>query len=357
MNGPDPLAPDGREDAPLDRTISPISGRLGAGAGGKALAFAGLVAGCGVFAFATWSADRPRPETPLERPARQVVAFEPAPAPTLAVPGPNPPSLTGRPEVPPIDPGFDAARPAAGVPAAPPPPRSAPLMAWSRSLRFPSTAATAAEAPIPAGEPTALEQLARPSAIARVAARSLGDRDLLLLAGATLPCILQTALDSSVPGHVTCVLPQDVWSDNGAVVLLEKGTRVMGEHRGGLRQGQRRVFVLWTRAVTPGGVAIDLASPATDALGRGGFDGVVDTRFWDRFGAALMLSVVGDAGEALREDGRRASRLPSDAAAIAVDRGADIAPVLRRAQGSEVAIMTARDFDFSGVYGLRRRTP
>jgi type IV secretion system protein VirB10 len=179
----------------------------------------------------------------------------------------------------------------------------------------------------------------------------------MLLAGTTIPCILQTALDSSTPGLATCVIPMDVWSDNGGVVLLEKGTRVLGEHRGGLRQGQRRIFVVWSRAVTPQGVAIEFASPATDALGRGGFDGEIDTRFWDRFGAALLLTIVSDAGQDLRDGEGRSARLPSDAAAIAVDRGAGIPPVLRKAQGAEVAILTARDFDFSSVYRLRRAAP
>ena len=56
-----------------------------------------------------------------------------------------------------------------------------------------------------------------------------------------MPCVLQTAMDSTTPGYVTCVLPRDAWSDNGAVVLMERGTRVLGEYRGGLQQGRRRL--------------------------------------------------------------------------------------------------------------------
>lgn len=361
MNAPDPAPTADRGDPPLDRTISPISGRLSAGPGGRALGFAGLLAGCAVLAFATWSADRPRPERPPERPARQVVAYEPGPS-TALVPAATsaPPPDPMAPVVPAIDPAFDGTAPGAARAAAPPRPQAAPLIAWSRSARLQPPAVPGPDltgSPAGGTEPDGLERLSRTSTIPRVPARNLGERTLLLLAGTTLPCILQTALDSSTPGHVACVLPVDVWSDNGTVVVLEKGTRVMGEHRGGLRQGQRRIFVVWTRAVTPSGVAVDLASPATDALGRGGFDGAVDTRFWDRFGAALLLSVVGDAGDALRDGGRRSGRLPSEAASIAVDGGADIPPVLRKAQGSEVAIFTARDFDFSSVYRLRRRGP
>ncbi|WP_410859512.1 TrbI/VirB10 family protein, partial [Paraburkholderia sp. SIMBA_054] len=76
---------------------------------------------------------------------------------------------------------------------------------------------------------------------------------------------------------------------------MEKGTQVVGEFRGGLQRGQKRLLVLWNRAKTPEGVIITLASPATDALGRSGFDGHVDRHWWERFGSALLLSIVGDA--------------------------------------------------------------
>lgn len=356
-------------EPPLDRTISPIAGRLGSGRRGKALAFSGLLAGCAIFAFATWSADRPKPEKAPDRPARQVVAFEPAkPAPTLARPGPDAPSLTGTgPVAPAIEPD------PAGIPPGPANAargrspiqqmRAAPVMAYSQGAERPDPAQSAARPLVPAllpdGAGTELDQLRRGSRIGRAAARRLGDRNFLILAGASIPCVLQTALDSSTAGYAACVIPSDVYSDNGAVVLLEKGARVLGEYRGSLRQGQRRIFVLWTRAVTPAGVAIDLASPATDPLGRGGFDGDIDTHFWDRFGAAFLLSVVDDGAAAIAgRDSRDASaRLPSDAAGIAVQNGADIAPTLRKPQGSEVAILAAQDFDFSGVYGLKARAP
>ena len=364
---PRPAIPDAGEDPPLDRTISPIAGRLGSGRRGKALALAGLLAGCAAFAFASWSADRPKPAKPPEQPAREVVAFEPArPPPTLDDPGPNPPSLTGGDAayVPALEPDSAPSQlqsqPAAA--GAGPTPRPAPLMAYVRpgdAPRFGDAGAGRIVAPDDAAPRTELEQLQRGSRIGRARARRLGDRSFLILAGTSLPCVLQTALDSSTPGLVSCVLPKDVYSDNGAVVLLEKGSRVLGEYRGGLRQGQRRIFVLWTRAVTPSGVVVDLASPAADALGRGGFDGAIDTHFWDRFGAAVLLSIVDEGAYAFASHGEAAgvTRLPSDAAAVAVRQGEDIAPTLRKPQGAEVSIVAAQDFDFSEVYGLKGRTP
>jgi type IV secretion system protein VirB10 len=165
-------------------------------------------------------------------------------------------------------------------------------------------------------------------------------------------------MDTSTPGYVACVIPKDVYSDTGGVVLMEKGTRVLGEYQAGMRQGQARLFVLWVRAVTPAGVAIELASPASDSLGRAGFDGTVDSRFWARFGGALMLTVVDSGASAAASNDSRypgVVRLPSDAAGVALENSINIPPTLRKAQGSEVSIFVAQDLDFASVYALRAR--
>ena len=205
-------------------------------------------------------------------------------------------------------------------------------------------------------DPTNLDRLRRASVIGQSQARPLPDRNFLVTAGSFIPCVLQTAMDSSQPGFVTCVIPRNVYSDNGRVVLMEKGTKVFGEYQGGLNRGQYRLFVLWNRAVTPRGIAIDLASPATDALGRSGFDGRVNNFFWQRFGTALLFSLVEDAAtvgvSAVGDQGTNTTRVPSDAASTILQQNADIKPVLRKNQGEDVGITVAQDFDFSSVYGL-----
>jgi type IV secretion system protein VirB10 len=374
--------PDAPSDTPPDRTISPIAGRFG-GRMGKAVTVAALVVGCGVFYFATLHRGSARADrTPVE-PARQVVAYEPAktdPRPTLAKPGTNAPQLTpaaavaGGPTVPAIQPD---GTPVAGSPEAQAQARalavsqraaelksirSAPIMVFSQGGDLAAKPADAPSTPVvpairAAASENELDQLRRASSIGVARAARLPNRNFLLVAGATIPCILQTAMDTSTPGYVTCLVPKDVYSDNGAVVLMEKGTKILGEYRSGLRQGQHRLFVLWTRATTPAGIAISLASPASDALGRAGFDGAIDTFFWERFGGALLLSVVDDATTAAASGNNTGTinRLPSDAASIALQNSINIPPVLRKLQGSEVAIFVAQDFDFSGVYDLRPR--
>jgi type IV secretion system protein VirB10 len=152
------------------------------------------------------------------------------------------------------------------------------------------------------------------------------------------------------------------------VVLMEKGTKIVGEFKGGVRQGQHRVFILWTRAETPNGVIVSLGSPATDAVGRTGVDGYYDAHFWERFGGALMFSLVDVAGNvagaalggssggngsinsSIYQPGMNAGQ---QAASIALENSINIPPTITKNQGEFVSIYVARDLDFSGVYDLR----
>jgi type IV secretion system protein VirB10 len=203
---------------------------------------------------------------------------------------------------------------------------------------------------------TNLDTLKQTSAIGTATARMIGDRNYLVTAGAIIPCTLQTAMDSTVPGYATCMIPRDIYSDNGRVVLLEKGTRVFGEYQGGLQRGQNRLFAMWTRAVTPRGVAIDIGSPASDSLGRAGITGKIDRFFWQRFGAAMLFSVLDTggqiAGQAVSPQGSTVFRTPSDTTSQVLRDTQQIRPIVRVNQGTELAITVAKDFDFSQVYGL-----
>ena len=152
----------------------------------------------------------------------------------------------------------------------------------------------------------------RPTVMPATAAGVLPERRFLLPRGAFIDCTLETAIDSTLPGMTTCVTATDVWSADGAVVLLERGTKLVGETRGGMSQGSRRLFVLWNEARTPTGVVVPLASPGTDALGRSGVTGAVDTQFAARFGAAILISTDrcrgGGAGGGTERRGRQRDR-------------------------------------------------
>src|SRR5262249_26794920 len=140
-----------------------------------------------------------------------------------------------------------------------------------------------------------LGALLRPTVTPAVDASVLPTRRFLLAKGAFIDCTLETAIDSTLPGMTTCITATDTYSADGTVVLLERGTKLVGETRGQVQQGMARVFVLWTEARTPTGVVVPLSSPGTDELGRSGLPGEVNTHFWQRFGAAILMTVINGA--------------------------------------------------------------
>lgn len=209
-----------------------------------------------------------------------------------------------------------------------------------------------------------LEASLDPVATGMSLATRLTDPSMTVTQGTILPCSLDTAMNSQLPGMVMCKLSLPVYSTDSRVVLLDRGTVLTGQYQGGqLKQGMNRIFVLWTRAETPQGVTVGLDSPATDGLGRAGVGGKVNNHFWQRFGAGMMLSVVDDglayATQRRNEGNTQNFQLGStsdtakDAAAIAVESSVNIPPTMSTSQGSVVNVFVARDLYFGGVYGLR----
>jgi type IV secretion system protein VirB10 len=196
------------------------------------------------------------------------------------------------------------------------------------------------------------------TAVAVVSAQVVPTRRLLLPKGSGIDCTLETAIDSQLPGLATCLTAVDVFGADGSVVLLERGTQLIGEVRSDVRPGQSRVFVLWNEARTPAGIIVSLASPATDPLGRAGIQGDDDRHFAERFGAALLISVIDGAIQAAttsRGSGSAVVVNPDASQTILTEilrSTIAIPPTIRVPHGTRVAVLVARDVDFRSVYTL-----
>jgi type IV secretion system protein VirB10 len=168
--------------------------------------------------------------------------------------------------------------------------------------------------------------------------------------GAMIPGVLETALNSDLPGFARALVTQDVRSFDGARVLVPRGSRVIGQYRGGLAVGQTRAYVIWTRLLRPDGVSVALSSPGTDDLGQTGLTGDVDAHFFKRFGSAVLLSVVG--GLSTLGDSTAVvigAAGAQNASSAALQRDANIPPTVKVRQGEPIRIFVARDLDFSTV--------
>ena len=244
---------------------------------------------------------------------------------------------------------------------------------------------SAAHASNPMGE-TGLGGALKATATAKALATVNRNPSFTLSKGTLPDCTLLTAISSDQPGFLKCIISRPVYSMDGKVVLMEAGTTVEGEYSSGMARGKKRIFVVWSRAVTPGHVEVALNSPGTDALGRSGLSGQIDEHFLERFGGAMLYSLFSDGMNYVlqREQLRSQQQVTLDAAASgnnntvnnnqggtfqSLDRtratadrvvqamltqGEDIQPTLYKNQGEIIKIYVARDVDFSTVYELKR---
>lgn len=213
--------------------------------------------------------------------------------------------------------------------------------------------------------------------------------DALVAQGTMIKGVLETAIQSDLAGMVRAVVSEDVWSFDGRRVLIPGGSRLIGEYRSGLSQGQTRVFIVWTRLLRSDGVSVQLGSTGTDDLGRSGMPGEVDNHYFERFGSAILLSVVGGAtqfianlgnnndsantnqtytdpqtgqtvtiqsqpnqySQSARQIGaQQVSQSLNRIAEEALRNSINIPPTIHVDQGSRIMVFVRRDLDFSAFY-------
>jgi type IV secretion system protein VirB10 len=203
------------------------------------------------------------------------------------------------------------------------------------------------------------------SATSRVNAAMLGHRSLTLPKGTAFTCALKTKVISATSGLVGCQVQRNVYSDDGRVLLVERGSHMDGEYRvTSVRPGTVRIPVLWTRIRTPHGVTVDLDSPGTGALGESGIDGHVDNRWGERIGAALLLSLIDDTVRLVIANQTSESQSDTVVLQSTTDNSSKLAekvlestinipPLIYQNQGGLVGVYVARDVDFSPVYELK----
>ncbi len=200
-------------------------------------------------------------------------------------------------------------------------------------------------------------------------ARQIERIDAMIPEGTLIPGILETAINSDLPGQIRAITSQDVYSFDGRRLLIPTGTRLIGEYQSEVTRGQKRIFVIWTRLIRDDGVSVRLNSIGTDSLGRSGLTGHVDNKFRERFGASIMLSIVGGAASYLTgygsqeasnnsDDAARGEEIAretiaqtfSDMANTVLSENLRIPPTISVSQGERIFVYVRQDLDFSAMY-------
>ncbi len=192
--------------------------------------------------------------------------------------------------------------------------------------------------------------------------------------GKMIHAVLETAINTQLPGNVRAIVSRDIYAEAGKGILIPKGSRLVGIYNTSLFQGQDRVFVVWNRVIRPDGVDMLVNSPSTDALGRSGVEGYTDNRYGQMFSAAILSSILsigvagaaeslsGDDGQTTQSIGANgtfsttststtqasvdsAARIGAVGARI-TDRIFDIRPRVTIDQGTPVNVFVNRDLVF-----------
>ncbi|MCY3703397.1 MAG: conjugal transfer protein TrbI [Rhodospirillales bacterium] len=174
-----------------------------------------------------------------------------------------------------------------------------------------------------------------------------------VMAGSVLRAALITGLNSDLPGFVVAQLTEDVFdSVTGTVLLLPRGTRLLGRYDSQVAFGQERALVVWHRLILPDGTSVVIENlPATDEAGHAGISDTVDMHGWRLARGILLSSLLGIGTElALANEGdvtrafRESVQDGTDKAAGAlVKRELDVQPTLKVRPGWPLAVLVHRD--------------
>lgn len=187
------------------------------------------------------------------------------------------------------------------------------------------------------------------------------ERKYLLTHGTYTRCALYTEIVTDHPGLIDCRLTDPLYSADGSTVIANAGDKLTGEQSIELKAGQAQVFTAWTELETQSGVRAKLDSLGAGPMGASGTEGWIDNHYKERFGGAVMLSVLQDALQAAANSTQKSSsgsgytvnnseQNVENMASKALESSINIPPTGHLFPGTVLTVIIARDIDFSSVY-------
>lgn len=188
-------------------------------------------------------------------------------------------------------------------------------------------------------------------------------------AGAVIPGIMLSGINSDLPGQIMAQVSQDVYDTaTGKYLLIPQGTRMVGSYSSDVAFGQEGVLIAWQRLTFPDGKVLDIGSmPGADMAGYSGFRDQVDNHLWRIYGSALFMAGItagasmatdqGNSGGTGYEQPGVSSELSSalgqqlgQVSAQIVSKNLNIAPTLKIRPGYRFNIVTVKDVAFTKAY-------
>lgn len=126
----------------------------------------------------------------------------------------------------------------------------------------------------------------------QIAATYIGDLHRIIAQGKVIDAVLETAINTDLPGQIRAVVSRDVYSEGGKNILINRGSRLIGSYSANIKFGQARVQITWDRIIRPDGVDVKVASLGIDDIGRAGAPGDIDNHILRNLTLAMMMSSI-----------------------------------------------------------------
>lgn len=184
-----------------------------------------------------------------------------------------------------------------------------------------------------------------------------------LKAGAIIPGILLTGINSDLPGTILATVREDVYdSVSGNHLLIPKGTKIKGTYDSSVSYGQSRILIVWQRLIFSDGRSINLDKfSGIDMSGYAGLTGKVNNHTYQLFKSVVLSSMLG-AGSSIiatnkaNEDWESAAGTGAGESIMEIggkvaDKSLGIQPTIEIKQGAKFNIIVESDLILKPVRG------
>jgi type IV secretion system protein VirB10 len=207
------------------------------------------------------------------------------------------------------------------------------------------------------------------------------DRVHTIAQGKLINAVLETAINTELPGLVRGIVSRDVYGEAGTEVLIPKGSRLFGSYSSKITRGQGRVEIGWNRLIRPDGVDMTISFNASDQFGRAGVNGEIDNKYGAVVANSMLTSVlavgsvaavqklltnngttvttnnpqqgtVTTTGSATNQAIYDVSKTIVDTVGQVISNSLDLQPIIRVPQGTRITVIVNADIN---VPSMKRR--
>jgi len=189
-----------------------------------------------------------------------------------------------------------------------------------------------------------------------------------LKAGAVIPAVMISGINSDLPGQILAQVAEDVYDTaTGRYLVIPQGSKLVGTYDNEVAFAQKRALVIWTKIIYPDASQLELEGmPGADPAGYAGFKDKVNRHVARRIGAALLLTVFNLGAALTRQAGETARGFQTQSAVTAavgqsvaelgremVEKESEVPNTLQIRPGYRFNVMVNKDIAFKSPYPRR----